>query len=78
MQPQISAKPILGCESATAIPMEALIPMLSSTVKTLDLEADYTSAFDDAIRSNSYVLTQLLLQLNDHFGQVNYFRRILI
>jgi Protein of unknown function (DUF1572) len=57
--------------------LEDLIPMISETVNSLDIEAEYPLIFDDAKRSNSYVLTQLLLHLNYHLGQINYLRRIL-
>ena len=57
--------------------LEALIPMITQTVSAVDIEADYPLIFDEAKRSNGYVLTQLLLHLNYHLGQVNYLRRIL-
>jgi len=57
--------------------LEELIPMINKTVSALDLEADYPLIFDDAKRSNSYVIAQLALHLNYHLGQVNYLRRTL-
>ena len=57
--------------------LEKLIPLINQTVSALDIEAAYPMLFDDATRSNSYVLTQLALHLNYHLGQVNYLRRIL-
>jgi hypothetical protein len=57
--------------------LEALIPMISKTVNTLNLEAVYPIIFDDIKTSNNYVLVQLLLHLNYHLGQVNYLRRVL-
>jgi hypothetical protein len=57
--------------------LEALIPMVSETVNATPLEADYPLMFDDAKRSNGYVLMQLLAHLNYHLGQVNYLRRVL-
>jgi hypothetical protein len=57
--------------------LEELIPMISTTLNKLALEAEYPILFDDAKRSNGYVLTQLLVHLNYHLGQVNYLRRIL-
>ncbi len=57
--------------------LEKLIPLIKKTLSALDIEAEYPMIFDDATRSNSYVLTQLLLHLNYHLGQVNYLRRIL-
>jgi hypothetical protein len=57
--------------------LEELIPMIRETLRNLNMKADYPIPFDDAIRSNDYVLTQLSLHLNYHLGQVNYLRRIL-
>ena len=57
--------------------LEKLIPLVSKTLSAIDIEAEYPMIFDDATRSNSYVLTQLVLHLNYHLGQVNYLRRIL-
>jgi hypothetical protein len=57
--------------------LEELIPMVTDTVNGLDIEAEYPMIFDGMKRSNSYVLTQLLLHLNYHLGQVNYLRRVL-
>lgn len=54
-----------------------LIPMITVTLSELDMEQEYPIMFDDAKRSNSYVLIQLSLHLNYHLGQVNYLRRIL-
>jgi hypothetical protein len=56
--------------------LEALIPLVKETVNTVQMEAEYPREFDDAKRSNSYVLVQLLLHLNYHLGQVNYLRRV--
>jgi hypothetical protein len=57
--------------------LEALIPMISATLNRVDLDAEYPIPFDDAKRTNGYVLMQLALHLNYHLGQVNYLRRIL-
>lgn len=57
--------------------LEELNTMINKTLSTLDMEAEYPILFDDAKRSNSYVLIQLSLHLNYHLGQVNYLRRIL-
>lgn len=60
--------------------LEELIPMIKETLSALtqkDMEADYPIFFDKPKTSVSYVLTQLLLHLNYHLGQVNYLRRIL-
>lgn len=57
--------------------LEELIPLIRKTVNAVDMEGEYPRTFDDAIRTNSYVLTQLALHLNYHLGQVNYLRRIL-
>ena len=56
--------------------LEELIPMINHTLIQVDPDDDYPIFFDDAKRSNSYVLTQLLLHLNYHLGQVNYLRRM--
>jgi len=57
--------------------LEALIPMIRETVGTQNMEAEFPIFFDKPNTSNSYVLTQLLLHLNYHLGQVNYLRRVL-
>ena len=57
--------------------LEALIPFISKTISAVDMDAEYPLIFDDAKRTNGYVLTQLALHLNYHLGQVNYLRRIL-
>ena len=60
--------------------LEELIPMINKTLNDLsrgDMETEYPIFFDKPKTSISYVLTQLLLHLNYHLGQVNYLRRIL-
>lgn len=57
--------------------LEELISLINNTLSRLDMDAEYPLLFDDAQRSNAYVLTQLALHLNYHLGQVNYLRRIL-
>jgi len=60
--------------------LKNLIEMINKTLNSLSdeqMEADYPIPFDDATRSKSYVLVQLLAHLNYHLGQVNYLRRIL-
>ena len=57
--------------------LEALIPFISKMITAVDMDAEYPLMFDDAKRTNGYVLTQLALHLNYHLGQVNYLRRIL-
>jgi len=57
--------------------LEALIPMVKGVITAVDMDADYPMIFDDATRSNSYLLVQLLAHLNYHLGQVNYLRRVL-
>jgi hypothetical protein len=57
--------------------LEDLIPLIKETLEELDLEEEYPLLFDDKKRTNGYVLTQLLLHLNYHLGQVNYLRRVL-
>ncbi|MBZ4189685.1 DUF1572 family protein [Niabella beijingensis] len=57
--------------------LETLIPLITQTVRKLDMDAEYPIAFDDAKRPNHYVMVQLLAHLNYHLGQVNYLRRML-
>jgi hypothetical protein len=60
--------------------LEKLIPMINTTLNALtekQMGAEYPIFFDKPKTSTSYVLTQLLLHLNYHLGQVNYLRRIL-
>ena len=57
--------------------LEALIPFISKMITAVDMDAEYPLIFDDAKRTNGYVLTQLALHLNYHLGQANYLRRIL-
>jgi len=57
--------------------LEELIPLTKKIIHGLNMEADYPLIFDGAKRTNNYVITQLLLHLNYHLGQVNYLRRIL-
>jgi hypothetical protein len=54
--------------------------MVNKTLTELtpaQLESPYPGFFDKENATNSYVLTQLLLHLNYHLGQVNYLRRVL-
>ena len=60
--------------------LEALILLIKDTLNAFapgQMEEDYPILFDDAKRTNNYVLTQLLAHLNYHLGQVNYLRRML-
>jgi hypothetical protein len=57
--------------------LEQLIILITSTLATTNMEAEFPIPFDDAKRTNTYVVTQLALHLNYHLGQVNYLRRIL-
>lgn len=60
--------------------LEELIPMINKTVISLtqeQMESPYPRFFDKEDASHSYVLTQLLLHLNYHLGQINYLRRVL-
>jgi len=60
--------------------LQALIPLIRSTVSILSeeqLTAPYPRFFDKENATVRYVLTQLLLHLNYHTGQVNYLRRTL-
>jgi hypothetical protein len=60
--------------------LEELIPMMNQTVNALtpeQMESPYPRFFDKENATVSYVITQLLLHLNYHLGQVNYLRRVL-
>lgn len=57
--------------------LEELIALVKGTVKVVDLDEEYPIPFDDAQRTNGYVIVQLLAHLNYHLGQVNYLRRVL-
>ncbi len=60
--------------------LEELIPMVTETLQSLSpkqMESPYPAFFDKENATNSYVITQLLLHLNYHLGQVNYLRRSL-
>ena len=59
------------------VQLELVIQVVTQTVRTADLEAEYPMVFDGAKRTNGYLLTQLLAHLNYHLGQVNYLRRAL-
>lgn len=54
-----------------------LIPMIAKTFDSLSMDDEYPIPFDDATRTNGYVMVQLLAHLNYHLGQVNYLRRLL-
>lgn len=72
---EFSQKGVPGKELVAQL--EALVPMINDTLTNLSLDADYPIPFDDATRTNGYVLMQLLIHLNYHLGQVNYLRRML-
>ncbi len=60
--------------------LEDLIPMIEETLHLMNseqLNAEYPIYFDKPGATNSYVLTQLLMHMNYHLGQVNYLRRVL-
>jgi Protein of unknown function (DUF1572) len=60
--------------------LEELIVTINKAVNQLtpeQTESPYPIFFDKEGATNSYVLTQLLLHLNYHLGQVNYLRRCL-
>lgn len=63
--------------SELVIQLEALTTLVKRVLGSIDLDAEYPIPFDDARRTNGYVLTQLALHLNYHLGQVNYLRRVL-
>lgn len=60
--------------------LEDLIALISRTLIALtpeQMESFYPGFFDKENATISYVLSQLLLHLNYHLGQVNYLRRAL-
>lgn len=57
--------------------LEKLIPMVTETIRNLNMADEFPIFFDDMKRSNVYLTVQLSLHLNYHLGQVNYLRRIL-
>ena len=60
--------------------LNALIPLIKDTITSMSneqLSEAHPKFFDKENASISYVLTQLLLHLNYHTGQVNYLRRTL-
>jgi hypothetical protein len=60
--------------------LEKLIPLINKTINAVtpeQMEAEFPIFFDKQGTSHRYVLTQLLLHLNYHLGQVNYLRRVL-
>ena len=60
--------------------LKELTPMIEDTLQLMTsekLNAEYPIFFDKVGATNSYVLTQLLIHLNYHLGQVNYLRRVL-
>lgn len=60
--------------------LEALIPVVCETITALtpqQMQSPYPRFFDKEGATISYVLTQLLLHLNYHLGEVNYLRRAL-
>jgi len=57
--------------------LEALIPMIGQTVRSIDLEAAYPRMFDNKQVTNGYLLVILLTHLSYHTGQVNYLRRMI-
>ena len=60
--------------------LEDLIPMIRKTLVALtpqQMESPYPRFFEKENATISYVLSQLLLHLNYHLGQVNYLRRAL-
>lgn len=60
--------------------LEDVIPVVSNNLGSLKedaWDANFPIMFDNKPNSTEYVLTQLLLHLNYHLGQVNYLRRFL-
>jgi hypothetical protein len=73
--------------TSKGVAREYLVTQLEETILTVnqtlnaltpeEMEAEYPIFFDKPNTSVTYVVTQLLLHLNYHLGQVNYLRRIL-
>jgi hypothetical protein len=66
--------------AALIVELKKLIVVVTSTLDHIspeDMEKEYPIFFDKPGATTGYVLTQLLLHLNYHLGQVNYLRRIL-
>ena len=60
--------------------LEALINLIHNTLTAFTLqhmEDSFPIPFDGAVRSNTYILVQLLAHVNYHLGQVNYLRRMI-
>lgn len=57
--------------------IKTLVVKTISDLNQEQMEASFPIAFDNANNSVQYVLTQLLIHLNYHLGQINYLRRIL-
>lgn len=66
--------------SSLTAQLRDLVPMVINTISALPEEALHSPHpifFDKEHASTGYVLTQLLLHLNYHTGQVNYLRRMI-
>lgn len=60
--------------------LEGLKQLVKETILQIteqDLKSPYPIFFDKDDATISYVLTQLLVHLNYHLGQINYLRRVL-
>src|SRR6185312_1935009 len=60
--------------------LKELNSMIGKTISSLteeQLDSSFPIFFDKENATVNYVLTQLLLHLNYHLGQINYLRRIL-
>jgi hypothetical protein len=60
--------------------LEKLIDTIRTAISQFtaeQMESPFPIFFDKENATNGYVLTQLLLHLNYHLGQVNYLRRML-
>ena len=60
--------------------LKELNSMIDKTISSLteeQLDSSFPIFFDKENATVNYVLTQLLLHLNYHLGQINYLRRIL-
>ena len=73
--------PVKGVDRKIIIgQLQGLLDLIKNTISKMtqeQMESPFPIFFDKEYATNDYVLTQLLLHLNYHLGQVNYLRRSL-
>lgn len=57
--------------------LQKLIPEILVKKSEAWLESDFKTEFQGAVQTNEFMLTQMLVHLNYHAGQINYLRRII-